>query len=70
MITCGKSATLNKINVKNFKGIIFTESGIEINCPEECKVENLPIDILGTQNYIASSDIVISKAVWGYFRSY
>lgn len=65
MITCGKSATLNKINIKNFKGTIFTTSGIEINCDNNCNVVNLPIDTLDTQNYIAASDMVISKAGWG-----
>ena len=65
MITCGKSANLNNINIKNFKGTIFTTSGIEITCEDECNVVNLPIDILDTQNYIAASDMVITKAGWG-----
>lgn len=65
MITCGKSANLNNINIKNFKGTIFTTSGIEITCEDECNVVNLPIDTLDTQNYIAASDIVITKAGWG-----
>lgn len=64
-ITCGKSANLNNINIKNFKGTIFTTSGIEITCEDECNVVNLPIDTLDTQNYIAASDMVISKAGWG-----
>lgn len=64
-ITCGKSANLNHINIKNFKGTIFTTQGIEIVCSKDCKVVELPIDILDTQNYIASSDIVITKAGWG-----
>lgn len=65
MITCGKSANLNNINIKNFKGTIFTTSGIEITCEDECNVVNLPIDTLDTQNYIAASDMVITKAGWG-----
>lgn len=64
-ITCGKSATLNAINIKNFKGTIFTTSGIEINCSNDCNVIQLPVKILDTQNYIAASDIVITKAGWG-----
>lgn len=65
MVTCGKSANLNTINIKNFKGTIFTISGIDINCDNDCNVVNLPIEILDTQNYIAASDMVISKAGWG-----
>lgn len=65
MVTCGKSANLNTINIKNFKGTIFTTSGIDITCEEDCNVVNLPIDILDTQNYIAASDMVITKAGWG-----
>ena len=65
MVTCGKSANLNTINIKNFKGTIFTTSGIDITCDEDCNVVNLPIDILDTQNYIAASDMVITKAGWG-----
>ena len=65
MVTCGKSANLNTINIKNLKGTIFTTSGIDITCEEDCNVVNLPIDILDTQNYIAASDMVITKAGWG-----
>ena len=65
MITCGKSANLNTINIKNFNGTIFTTSGIDITCEDDCNVVNLPIDILDTQNYIAASDMVITKAGWG-----
>ena len=65
MVTCGKSANLNTINIKNIKGTIFTTSGIDITCEEDCNVVNLPINILDTQNYIAASSIVITKAGWG-----
>ncbi|MFR1851731.1 MAG: glycosyltransferase [Clostridium sp.] len=65
MVTCGKSANLNTINIKNFKGTIFTTSGIDITCEENCNIVNLPINILDTQNYIAASSIVITKAGWG-----
>lgn len=64
-ITCGKSATLNCINIKNFSGTIFTTSGIDITTDKECNVVKLPVDILDTQNYITASDIVITKAGWG-----
>ena len=64
-ITCGKSASLNCINVCNFKGTIFTTSGIMISCDDGCNVVELPIDVLDTQNYIAACELVISKAGWG-----
>lgn len=64
-ITCGKSASLNCINIKNFSGTIFTTSGIDITTEKECNIVQLPIDILDTQNYITASDIVITKAGWG-----
>ncbi|MEG2789696.1 MAG: glycosyltransferase [Romboutsia sp.] len=64
-ITCGKSANLSCINVRNFEGTIFTTSGIEISCNVGCRVVELPVDVLDTQNYIAASEIVIAKAGWG-----
>lgn len=64
-VTCGKSASLNCINIKSFSGTIFTTSGIDITAEKECNIVQLPVDILDTQNYIAASDIVITKAGWG-----
>lgn len=64
-ITCGKSSSLDSIKISNFKGTIFTTSGVNLVCNYNCDVVNLPIDELDTQNYIAASDIVISKAGWG-----
>lgn len=61
-VTCGKSANLKNISIKNYDGTIFTTSGIDILGSN--KVIKLPVDILDTQNYIAASDIVISKAGW------
>ncbi len=63
-ITCGKSANLQRIKVKNFIGTIFITSGVEIVCDSECDIVELPINILDTQNYIVASDVVISKAGW------
>ena len=63
-VTCGKSANLNSINVRNFKGTIFTTSGIEINNNDGANIVKLPIDIKDTQNYMAASNIVITKAGW------
>ena len=61
-ITCGKSANLENINVKNFDGCIFTTSGINIT--GDCNVIKLPVSTLATHNYIASSNVVIAKAGW------
>lgn len=61
-ITCGKSANLKSISIQNYDGTIFTTSGITIT--GNSKVVKLPINTLDTQNYIAASDIVISKAGW------
>ncbi|MEG0425814.1 MAG: hypothetical protein RR523_01925 [Cetobacterium sp.] len=63
-ISCGKSAQLEKITIKNFKGIVFTTSGINVENKDGIVVK-LPLDILDTQNYIAASEFVISKAGWG-----
>lgn len=65
MVTCGKSANLNTINIKNFSGTIFTTSGIDITSEQPCNIVNLPVNIKDTQNYIAASDLVITKAGWG-----
>lgn len=61
-VTCGKSANLKNISIKNYDGTIFKTSGIDILGSN--KVIKLPVDTLDTQNYIAASDIVISKAGW------
>lgn len=65
MITCGKSANLKTIKIKNFNGTIFTTSGINIICEQPCNIVNLSINIKDTQNYIAASSLVITKAGWG-----
>lgn len=61
-ITCGKSANLKNVSIKNYDGTIFTTSGIDIL--GSSKVVKLPVGTLDTQNYIAASDIIISKAGW------
>lgn len=63
-ISCGKSAQLEKIVVKNFKGTIFTTSGVDVE-NKDGKVIKLPIDTLDTQNYIGASELAIAKARWG-----
>lgn len=62
-ISCGKSAELGKIKILNFRGTIFVTSGLEIET-NEGDVVKLPVDILDTQNYLASSELIISKAGW------
>lgn len=62
-ITCGKSANLENINVRNFDGSIFTTSGINISGNKN--VVKLPLNTPDTQNYIAASSAVITKAGWG-----
>ncbi|WP_320047869.1 glycosyltransferase [uncultured Ilyobacter sp.] len=63
-ISCGRSASLEKISIKNFRGTVFFTPGIEVeNLSGD--VYKLPIDILDTQNYISSSEFIISKAGWG-----
>jgi uncharacterized protein (TIGR00661 family) len=61
-ITCGKSANLENINIKNYDGFIFTTSGVNIIGSNN--VIKLPTNTLDTQNYIAASSIVIAKAGW------
>ncbi|MDO5011710.1 MAG: glycosyltransferase family protein, partial [Intestinibacter bartlettii] len=64
-ITCGKSTTLKTINIKNYNKTIFTTSGISIATDKSANIVELPIDIKDTQNYIAASKMIISKAGWG-----
>lgn len=63
-ISCGKSAQLDEITIANFNGTVFTTSGIKVKNIDG-KVLELPIDILDTQNYIATSNFIIAKAGWG-----
>ena len=63
-ISCGKSAQLEKITIRNFEGTVFTTSGIDVE-NRDGTVVKLPLDILDTQNYIGASEFVIAKAGWG-----
>lgn len=62
-ISCGKSANLEKIEIKNYKGTIFYTEGIE-NFGEGNHVK-LPIDTEDTHDYVGASDFVVIKAGWG-----
>ncbi|ADO84444.1 glycosyltransferase [Ilyobacter polytropus] len=63
-LSCGKSASLEKIRVENFNGTIFCTSGIQVESAG-ANICQLPLDIRDTQNYIAASELIISKAGWG-----
>lgn len=62
-ISCGKSANLEKIEIKKYKGTIFYTEGIEIL--GEGNYIKLPVDTEDTHNYVGASDFIISKAGWG-----
>lgn len=62
-ISCGKSAQLEKIVVKNFKGTIFATNGIDVENRDGIIIK-LPLDILDTHNYIGASELVITKSGW------
>ncbi|UPO97418.1 hypothetical protein MKD34_00860 [Cetobacterium somerae] len=62
-ISCGKSAQLEKITIRNFKGTVFTTSGIDVENRDGVVVK-LQLDILDTQSYIGASEFVITKAGW------
>lgn len=61
-ISCGKSANLSEIEIKNFDGTIYYTEGIKIF--GEGNHVKLPLDIGDTHNYIGASDFVIIKAGW------
>lgn len=62
-VSCGKSASLSEMNIDYPEGTIFYTQGIKIKT--NGRAIQLPIDIKDTQNYIAASELVISKAGWG-----
>lgn len=62
-ITCGKSANINDIKIKNYLGVVFITSGIQVS--DKVNTIELPLDTLDTHNYIAASKLVIAKAGWG-----
>ena len=63
LITVGKSANIGEIGVKNFDGTVVTTQGVDVIYSG--KILKLPLMTLDTHNYIAASDIVITKAGWG-----
>lgn len=62
-ISCGKSANLEKIEIKNFSGTIFYTEGIEVY--GEGYHVKLPVDTNDTHNYLGASNFVVIKAGWG-----
>lgn len=63
MISCGKSASLGRVRITNFEGTIIKTSGIEVE--SSCPVVELPVSASNTQDYVAASDMIITKAGWG-----
>ena len=61
LFTLGQSAELNQISISDYQGKIIAFQGVDICAPN---VTNLPIDIIDTQNYVAASRMVITKAGW------
>lgn len=65
-VSVGKSADIDEVNIVNFEGTVFVTSGVKVKSVDECvSVYELPVDVEDTQNYIAASEIIISKAGWG-----
>ncbi len=62
-ISCGKSANLEKIEIKNFEGVVYYTEGIEVY--GEGRHIKLPLDTIDTHNFVGASDFVIIKAGWG-----
>lgn len=62
-ISCGKSANLERIEIKKFEGAVFYTEGIEV-FGEGAQIK-LSVDAIDTHNYVGASDFVIIKAGWG-----
>ena len=62
-ISCGKSANLGSIEIKNFQGTIFYTEGIDVY--GEGYHVKLPVETSDTHNYLGASDFAIIKAGWG-----
>ncbi|TDT72382.1 hypothetical protein EV215_0183 [Hypnocyclicus thermotrophus] len=62
-ISCGKSANLSNLVVKNFDGTVIYTDGIDVT-NEDGNSLKLSIDTLDTHNYLAASDIAIIKSGW------
>lgn len=63
MVSVGRSAVIDEIEILNFNGTIFYTEGVKIK--SDANLVKLSLDILDTQNYIAAADFVITKAGWG-----
>lgn len=62
-ISCGKAVTIDNIHIENYPGTVFTTSGITVTGSD--RIIELPTDTRDTHNYLATSDLVITKAGWG-----
>lgn len=63
MVSCGKSASLGSVRITNFEGTIIKTSGIEVE--SSAPVVELPLTASNTQDYVAASEMIITKAGWG-----
>ena len=59
----GKASALEKVRIRGFKGTIYMTEGLEIEA-EGSEIVRLPNETGDTQNYVAASDYVITKAGW------
>lgn len=62
-ISCGKAVKIDHVHVENYYGTVFTTSGITVTGSD--RIIELPTDTQDTHNYLAASDLVITKAGWG-----
>lgn len=62
-ISCGKSANFEKIEIRNFEGVIYYTEGIDVI--GEGRHIKLLVATIDTHNYVGASDFVIIKAGWG-----
>lgn len=63
MISCGKSASLANVRVNNFDGTIIKTAGIDVK--STARIVELPLETINTQDYVAASSVLVTKAGWG-----
>lgn len=62
-ISCGKAVKIDHVHIENYHGTVFTTSGITVTGSDQ--IIELATDTQDTHNYLAASDLVITKAGWG-----
>lgn len=63
MVSCGKSATLSKVKIRNFPGTVIHTAGTSVET--DSPLIELPLSVMNTQDYVAASSLIITKAGWG-----